>query len=220
MVPLPSRQQLIRWAIVKMYYNFGEFLIQLPPIIRSRPIHGVIKILWWLKNIFPPLLFLSLVGPDQGALAGVPCDKVRVFFRTCNKLHFLWNRWGSFHCFQTGLSQLWDFCVPFSWYSSELSRESFWYRHQKGAERVPLPLLVFSWMLYSYFSSFGSVAQSCPTLCDPMNCSMPGLPVHHQLPEFTQTHVHRVCDAIQPSHPLSSPSPPAPNPSQHQSLFQ
>ena len=67
---------------------------------------------------------------------------------------------------------------------------------------------------------FSSVAQSCPTLCNPMNCSMPGLPVHHQLPEFTQTHVHRVSDAIQPSHPRSSPSPPAPNPSQNQSLFQ
>ena len=65
-----------------------------------------------------------------------------------------------------------------------------------------------------------SVAQSCPTHCDPMNSSMPGLPVQHQLPEFTQTHVHRVSDAIQPSHPLSSPSPPALNPSQHQSLFQ
>ena len=65
-----------------------------------------------------------------------------------------------------------------------------------------------------------SVAQSCPTLCDPINRSTPGLPVHHQLPEFTQTHVHRVSDAIQPSHPLPSPSPPAPNPSQHQSLFQ
>ena len=65
---------------------------------------------------------------------------------------------------------------------------------------------------------FSSVAQSCLTICDPMNCSMPGLPVHHQLPEFTHTHVHRVSDAIQPSHPLSSPSP-APNPSQHQSLF-
>ena len=59
---------------------------------------------------------------------------------------------------------------------------------------------------------FSSVAQSCPTLCNPMNHSTPGLPVHHQLPEFTQTHVHRVSDAIQPSHPLSSPSPPAPNP--------
>ena len=67
---------------------------------------------------------------------------------------------------------------------------------------------------------FSSVAQSCPTLCDPLNRSMPGLPVHRQLPEFTQTHVHRVSDAIQPSHPLSSPSPSAPNPSQHQSLFQ
>ena len=65
-----------------------------------------------------------------------------------------------------------------------------------------------------------SVAQSCPTLSNPMNCSTPGLPVHHQLPDFTQTHVHRVSEAIQPSHPLSSPSPPALNPSQHQSLFQ
>ena len=67
---------------------------------------------------------------------------------------------------------------------------------------------------------FSSVTQSCPTFCDPMNHSTPGLPVHHQLPDFTQTHVHRVGNAIQPSHPLSSPFPPAPNPSQHQSLFQ
>ena len=65
-----------------------------------------------------------------------------------------------------------------------------------------------------------SVAQLCLTLFEPMNCSTPGLPVHHQLLEFTHVHVHRVSDAIQPSHPLSSPSPPAPNPSQHQSLFQ
>ena len=69
-------------------------------------------------------------------------------------------------------------------------------------------------------NGFSSVVQSCPTLCDPMNCSSPGLPVHHQLQEFTQTHFHRVSDAIQPSHPLLSPSPPAPNPSQHHSLFQ
>ena len=74
--------------------------------------------------------------------------------------------------------------------------------------------------LKATFSQFSSVARSCPNLCDPMNCSTPGLPVHHQLPEFTQTHVHRVRDAIQLSHPLSSPSPPAPNPSQHQSLIQ
>ena len=68
--------------------------------------------------------------------------------------------------------------------------------------------------------SVSSVAQLCPTLCDPMNRSMPGLPVHHQLPESTQTHVHQVSDAIQSSYPLPSPSPPAPNPSQHQGLFQ
>ena len=68
------------------------------------------------------------------------------------------------------------------------------------------------------FIQFSSVAQSCLTLCNPMNCSTPGLPVHYQLPEFTQIHVRRVHDAIQPSHPLSSPSPPAPNPSQHQSF--
>ena len=71
----------------------------------------------------------------------------------------------------------------------------------------------------AYNLQFCSVSQSCPTLSDSMNCSTPGLPVHHQLPEFTQTHIHQVSDAIQPSHPMLSPSPPAPNPSQHQSLF-
>ena len=69
-------------------------------------------------------------------------------------------------------------------------------------------------LMYLFRFQFSSV------LCDPMNHSTPGLPVHHKLPEFTQTHVHRVSDAIRPSHPLSSPSPPVPNPSQHQSLFQ
>ena len=76
--------------------------------------------------------------------------------------------------------------------------------------------------IYIYLASvqFSSVAQSCQTLWDPMNCSTPGLPVHHQHLEFTQTHVPQVGDAIQPSHPLSSLSPPAPNPSWHQGLFQ
>ena len=74
--------------------------------------------------------------------------------------------------------------------------------------------------LASFSSVQFSSVQSCLTVWDPMNLSMPGLPVHHQLPEFTQTHVHRVSDAIQPSHPLSFPSPPAPNPSQHQGLLQ
>ena len=72
---------------------------------------------------------------------------------------------------------------------------------------------------HTYSVQFSSVAKSCPTLCDPMDCSTPGLPVHHQFPESTQTHVHRVSDAIQPSHPLSSPFPPALNLSQHQGLF-
>ena len=82
-------------------------------------------------------------------------------------------------------------------------------------------IFISKWMSLSHFraSGFSSVAQSCLTLCNPINCSTPGLPVHHQLPEFSQIHAHRFGDAIQPSH-LSSPSPPAPNPSQHQGLFQ
>ena len=75
-------------------------------------------------------------------------------------------------------------------------------------------------MDYTFSIHFSSVTQSCPTLCDHMNHSTPGLPVHHQLPEVTQTHVHQVGDAIQPSNPLLSSSPPAPSPSQHQGLFQ
>ena len=82
---------------------------------------------------------------------------------------------------------------------------------------------VFSYIYQFYFITklvqFSSVTQLCPTLCDPMNPSTPGFPVYHQLPEFTKTHVHPVDDAIQPSHPLSPHSPPAPNPSQHQDLF-
>ena len=96
----------------------------------------------------------------------------------------------------------------------------------QGSNLPFLCLLYYRWVLYLWatgkpaYMYISSVAQSCPTLSDPMNCSMPGLPVHHQFPEFTQIHIHWVGDAIQPSHPLSSPLPPAPNPSQHQSLFQ
>ena len=88
------------------------------------------------------------------------------------------------------------------------------FSHLKSNMFIPIPCMVSS----VQFSSVQSL--SCVWLSDPMNCSAPGLPVHHQLPEFTQTHVHRVSDAIQPSHPLLSPSPPAPNPSQHQGFFQ
>ena len=87
--------------------------------------------------------------------------------------------------------------------------------HRRGSPSV------FTWYLCGWISiQFSSVAQLCPILCNPMDCSTPGLPVHHQLPEFTQTHVHQVSDAIQLFHPLSSPSPPTFNLSQHQGLFQ
>ena len=79
---------------------------------------------------------------------------------------------------------------------------------------------LWKWVPYQYYSSFRLFAQSCPTLCDSMNSSTPGFPVHHQLPESTQIHVHWVRNAIQPSHPLTSPSPPALNFSQHRGLFQ
>ena len=86
---------------------------------------------------------------------------------------------------------------------------------------TPDAKIISEYKLYTFiYVQFSSVAQSCPTLCNPMNCSTPGLPVHHHLPEFTHTHIHWVRDAIQPSHPLLSPSPPACNPSQHQDLFQ
>ena len=83
---------------------------------------------------------------------------------------------------------------------------------------APCPAHICCWC--SVASQFSSVTQSCPAICEPMACGMPGLPVHHQLPELAQTHVHWVSDAIQTSHPLSPPSPPAFNLSQHQGLFQ
>ena len=97
--------------------------------------------------------------------------------------------------------------------------------------RLPVAYLGFLWELNEKYMShiavpgmqkslISSVAQSCLTLCNPMDCSTPSLPDHHQLPGLTQTHVHRVSDAIQPAHPLSSPSPPAFNLSQHKGLFQ
>ena len=93
-----------------------------------------------------------------------------------------------------------------------------WWAAIYGVAQSRTQLKQFSSSSSRIISSVQSL--SCPTLCDPMNCSTPGIPIHHHLPEFIQTHVHRVGDAIQPSRPLSSPSPPAPNPSQHQSIFQ
>ena len=96
--------------------------------------------------------------------------------------------------------------IPFIRSSIPTPSNFFWWILKKIADVSPLP--PESFITYQ----IRSVTQSCPTLCDPMNHSTPGLPVHHQLPEFTQTHVHRVSDAIQPSHPLSFPSPLALNP--------
>ena len=111
------------------------------------------------------------------------------------------------------------------WVAISSSRGSSWPRNQTCVScifcidrQILLPLSHQGSQELVSSVQFSSVAQSCPTLWDPMNCSTPGLPVHHQLPEFTQTHVHRVGDAIQPSHPMSSPSPPAPDCSQHQSF--
>ena len=96
-----------------------------------------------------------------------------------------------------------------------------WLRKGRGEETQDWACPPYCFNVSSHISSvqFSSVAQSCLTLCDPVNRSTLGLPVHHHLPEFTQTHVHQIGDAIQPSHPLSSPFPPAPNPSQHYSAI-
>ena len=97
-----------------------------------------------------------------------------------------------------------------------------WQRLSLGKEIEQLGDQEGGWIFITclwYSVQFSSVTQSCTTLCDPMDCSKPGFPIHHQLPEFTQTHVHWVGDATKPSHPLSSPSPPTSNLSQHQGLF-
>ena len=97
-------------------------------------------------------------------------------------------------------------------------RQSIPLKKKKMPWEFPAHLVVRIWCFH--WHQFSSVAQSCPTVCDPMDCSTPGFPVHQQLLKLAQTHVHWVGDAIQPSHPLSSPSPPAFNLSQHQGLFQ
>ena len=106
------------------------------------------------------------------------------------------------------------------WYVFYLLEALFWLlKNKQGTTILGSNKVISESSTHTCLVHFSSVAQSCLTLCNPMNHSTPGLPVHHQLPESTQTHVHRVGDAIQPSHPLSSPSPPALNLSQHQGLF-
>ena len=120
-----------------------------------------------------------------------------------------------------GTSKFWEFRSkrhPLYWVKLAQLDRTFQIKSTLKNKKLNVLSLYQSFKLYSVQSS--SVIQSCSTLCDPMDCSTPGLPVHHPLPESTQTHVHWVGDAIQPSHPLLSPSPPAFNLSQHQGLFQ
>ena len=116
-------------------------------------------------------------------------------------------------------SQLWLTSKPtFSILSGWLQNTDVLFHHHSFTFTYVCKYNTFLRGISKFGIQFSSVTQLCPTLCNTMNCSMPSLPVHHHLAEFTQTHVHRVSDAIQPSLPLSSPSPPAPNPSQHQSF--
>ena len=120
-------------------------------------------------------------------------DFIKKFLKLVASEQLVWNQWCHF---------------PTEIHRAFVSRYPRW-----GRGLIPRPSSEDAQVPYIRSDQIRSVAQSCPTLCDPMNRSTPGLPVHHQLPEFTQTHVHQVSDAMQPSHPLSSPSPPAPNPS-------
>ena len=142
--------------------------------------------------------------------------------KSCNRMtHFTYRPQSWSSCSLSFLKMLLLFIIDFL-------KKNFLLRNNYAftgnfKDRICVFFTQFPTMLISYITisqSVSSVAQSCLTLRDHVNRSTIGLPVHHQLPEFTQTHVHRVSDVIQPSHPLSSPSPPAPNPSQDQGLFQ
>ena len=138
----------------------------------------------------------------------------------------------SFHLFPSSLASVsihmqmtHMYWAPVIWLIHSLMQHTFIYTtyiyQVPGTRKIPPNYLELSlnYLGPQNSSHFTSVAQLCPTLCDSMDCSTPGLPVYHQFPEFTQTRVHWVSDTIQPSHPLSSPSPPALNLSQHQGLF-
>ena len=158
---------------------------------RYRFISGLLIIVYWS-------LCLSLSVPH-----GLDCGRFVVSseIEMCESFNFLRR-----FAYSVSLAIMYEF------------RTSFSISAKKGSRNFDINCMESVDCFIEY--QFNSVGQSCPTLCDPMNRSAPGLPVHPQLPELTQTHVHWVGDAIQPSYPLSSPSPPAPNPSQHQSLFQ
>ena len=138
------------------------------------------------------------IQPSHPLSSPSPLPSIRVF----SSESVLWIRWSKYWSFSFSISLSNE-------YSGLISFRMEWF-----------DIFAVQGVLKSLLQHYGSAAYSCQTLWDPMDCSMPGLPTHNQLPELTQTHVHWFDDAIQPSHPLSSPSLPAPNPSQHQGLFQ
>ena len=192
-----------------------------------------------LKNLFSPLLAISTITalvqsliffvldfsnhlpmvsfPPISGLILLKCTLHSLAFKTeqliyCVKpfLHRANSRWQSLHALLPS---------PSPWVTPSPPLPPHWWRPHRAWHFMPPPLPPPRKDLFC-LEFCSSVAQSCPTLCDPMDCSTTGFLVFHHLPELTQTHVHRVCDAIQPYHPLSSPSSPALNLSQHQGLFQ
>ena len=162
--------------------------------------------------------FVQGIFQTQGSdLAFLHCGKILLLSETRGKPYTILLL--CYYCYTVNI--VLSFSIPCQLFNAQFQHhflhESF---PVSSSEETVSPLNRLYPVLYSsVYIQFSSVAQSCPTLFDPMNRSTPGLPVHHQLPESTQTHVHRVNDAIQPSHPLLSPSPPALNLSQHQGLF-
>ena len=186
---------------------------------------------WTVTHQAPPPTGFS----RQESWSGLPCHPPGDLPNIDRQILYRWATWEAPEAIRVALNSMW---LVFLWRrgnwnrqkdtSSMLAhrRKTMWGHSKKTSTYKPRREVseetspANHGLLASSSVQFSLVTQSCPTLCDPMNYSTPGLPVHHQLLEFTQTHVHRVGDAIQPSHPLSSPSPPAPSPSQHQSLFQ
>ena len=167
--------------------------------------------LHWRRKWQPTPVFLPGESQGQGSLVGW-------HLWGCNRVRHIWSDLAVAAAAEKRVGEYWNVKI----YAYFLQKGC---EHKKNSEHIDHIIKYICQVFDRTFSmsvsvQFRSVTQSCLTLCDPMNTSTPGLPVHHQLPEFTQTHVHRVGDAIQPSHPLSSPSPPAPNLSQHQGLFQ
>ena len=174
---------------------------------------------------FSPSVMSNSLQPHGRQHARVPCPSPtpRVYPNSCPL-----NRWCHPTISSSGVpfsSCLQSFPAPGSFPMSQFFVSGGQIIGASASASV-LPMNIQDWFHKEFGSDtyeplqFSSVAQSCPILCNPMDCSTPGFPVHYQLPELAQTHVHRVSDAIKPSHSPSSPSPPAFNLSQHQGLFQ